>query len=130
MKTETDNTTTKNNAIIAEFMGYELEETLGGDNVYYIWNLDKTEKFFEPENLRFHNDWNWLMTVVDMIENRISLLENDNSFNVTVGSTCYCVIQDSNGEVIEITGEGRNKIMSVYKAVVDFIVWYNKEVKN
>ena len=76
------------------------------------------------ENLMFDFSWDWLMPVVEKIE--LVMLENDNSINVTIGSSLYCTIQDSHMEVIELNTCEPTKILTVYKAVVEFINWYNK----
>jgi hypothetical protein len=81
---------------------------------------------FTAEQMKFDKDWNWIMQVVDKIESIVWEELNETSFNVTIGATSYCVIQDNNGELVEIIGQGKTKIESVYKAVVEFINYYNE----
>lgn len=111
------------NELIAKFIGVELlKDLLASKNGFINIDIDIYEQ------CKFHSDWNWLMKVVDKIERL--LLNDDNSFNVTIGATNYCVIQDSYGEIyedIEISGE--TKLLTVYKAVIKFIKWYNKQNK-
>ena len=103
----------------AEFLGYEISENkecfkLPNKNGWI--NLDI-----------FYSDWNWVMNVVEAIEDII--FDEDNSFNVTIGSTNYCVIQDSNGEVYEtIQDYGNSKLETVIKAINQFLIWYNEQV--
>jgi hypothetical protein len=109
----------ENNKLIAEFMGFQ-ETSIG-------W-YDADECLHEKDNtfdtLRFDVDWNWLMPVVEKIESIV--FDDNNSFNVTIGSTNYCVIQDSNGDTYDsVEGYGETKLLTVYKAVVGFIKWYN-----
>jgi hypothetical protein len=118
--------TTENNKLIAEFMGFQ-QTNLGWYDAEEI--LLRAERDNTFDNLKFHTDWNWLMEVVEKIESIVWEELNDTSFNVTIGATSYCVIQDNNGGVIEIIGQGGTKIESVYKAVVDFIKWYNENSK-
>lgn len=94
-----------NNKLIAEFMAGQPVET---------------------HHNSYHTSWNELMAVVDKIER--TKLDYGNYPNVTIGATCYCVIQDSNGELFEFIGEQSNKILSVYHSVVDFINWYNLNI--
>jgi len=120
----------ENNKLIAEFM------EINANPMYYIPNHpelreDKEhaphfylEHYFEGEELKYHTSWDWLMPVVEKIE--LVMLENDNSINVTIGSSLYCTIQDSHMEVIELNTCEPTKILTVYKAVVEFINWYNK----
>ena len=105
----------ENNKLIAEFMGL----TIITDGISLFDTNYKPLK-------DYHADWNWLMEVVEKIEYVLPLFPNDNSFNVTIGSTKYCVIQDSNGELVEFIGQEKTRILSVYKAVVEFIKWYNQ----
>ncbi len=68
----------------------------------------------------YNTSWDWLMTVIDKIENFI--FDENNSYNVTIGSANYCVIQDSNGNTIEIIKDnGNSKLDTTYQAVVEFI---------
>lgn len=131
------------NKLIAEFMGYEFI-----DGEFKIPHSDKTRNsdfsewcstygdidgmfsvgyLLAPSNLMYHSDWNWLMEVVEKIESIVLEEVNDTSFNVTIGATRYCVIQDNNGGMLEVIGEGKTKIESTYKAVVQFIKWYNEQ---
>ena len=62
--------TTENNKIIAKFMGFEIKNKIN----YIPPSLPNCMKNAEhlkadkSENLPFHNDWNWLMEVVEKIE--------------------------------------------------------------
>lgn len=104
----------ENNRIIAEFMG---DITSLNDEVSFNKNCSVNE-------LQYHTSWDWLMPVVEKIESII--FDENNSFNVTIGSSIYCVIQDSNGECYDMTYDGEeSKLAVVYKAVVEFIKWYN-----
>ena len=73
--------TTETNKLIAEFLGwgykvlpiYSDDKFLGRKNIYntpfkkHLKNKAFTTTFSENE-LVFHNDWNWLMEVVEKIE--------------------------------------------------------------
>jgi len=123
-KIEEQNSTTQNNRLIAKFMGLPTETFNSG-----ILNYGFDEGWYELEELSFHTDWNWLMPVVDKIESLV--FDETNSFNVTIGATSYCVIQDSNGECYDMAYDGqRTKLLCVYQAVVEFIKWYNSTNKN
>lgn len=104
----------KENKLIAEFTGLELEETLEGLFVYarkeqspIKLNDIKTE-FYEVHELQFHTSWDWLMPVVE---------------------TCYHNGAEEN-EIGDITHALLDcDINNTYKAVVQFINEYNKTNK-
>ena len=63
--------TIENNILIAEFLGWEIEETLGGLNVYIIKTQnpnkenDTQTEFYEAKELLYHKDWNWLIKGIE-----------------------------------------------------------------
>jgi hypothetical protein len=108
------------NKLIAEFMGAEWHN-----------NFFKDVCIISPSNIsyKFHTSWDWLMPVVEKIENTNLFPTTENAVNVTIGATLYCLIQDNYGEKFEIVGQGKTKLLSVYQAVVEFINFYNKNKK-
>lgn len=122
--------TLENNKLIAEFMNNWFEKTNRDDTFIEIGinvprSSERESSLYWLTDLEFHNSWDWLMPVVDKIESII--FEENNFFNVTIGGTIYCVIQDSNGEVYDVSYEGEeSKFKVVYKAVIEFIKWYNE----
>jgi hypothetical protein len=108
--------TTDNNKLLAEFMGWESNES---KTVYYE-PIDEVKGIggFDIENLPFDN-WNWLMQVVEKIE----------SYNY--GATLFiiederCHVNTQNG--FEIDSVGHTKIEAVYNACVEFVKWYNTQ---
>jgi hypothetical protein len=97
------------NKLIAEFMGIEDCQQMG--------------EYVTPN---YHLSWDWLMTVIDKIENFI--FDENNSYDVTIGGTNYCVIQDINGDNIQIIKDnGNSKLDTTYQAVVEFINQYNNK---
>ena len=110
--------TTENTKLIAEFMGWTLDDKYL--NSYRKFNSN-TFKYSLLSDLKYHSDWNWLMDVVGKIENfgfeffivesRCKIAHNtDNSIETIIG--------------FEITGR---KIEATYNACVEFIKWYNKQ---
>lgn len=118
------------NKLIAEFMELKPTEWRG---MYSISHNHCTSRKNTPKEAldgfasiaKYHSSWDWLMPVVDKIESII--FDEDNSFNVTIGSTNYCVIQDSHGEVYDAVEDYKEtKLLTTYSAVVEFIKWYNE----
>ena len=72
----------KNNKLIAEYMG--LEKGVA----YYIPNYEKHCKFsydttnlFFPEELKYHESWDWLMPVIEKLaKNTLGVLQRLRSF--------------------------------------------------
>ena len=124
------NNITENNKLIAEF----LVKNEGGlvklkENIFStIDEFEIPDDYLTLKDLKYHKDWNWLMRVVEKIESFV--FNENNSFNVTIGATNYCVIQDSNGEFYDgVEDSGETKLLTVYNACIEFIKWYNEQNK-
>lgn len=117
--------TTENNKLIAEFMGFKLQN-------------NPNERFYENyftqangvwgnriEILHFDSDWNWLMQVVEKIE---SLgYSTELKFIAGLGNTMFFI---SGGAEVPLNRRiFKTKIEAVYNACVTFIEWYNKQNK-
>ena len=130
----------ESNELIAEFMGgikssvpnlINLPQTIGQSSILCVKGSEglpsSTYKVERINELQYHSSWDLLMPVVEKIENFI--FDENNSYNVTIGSTNYCVIQDSNRDTIEIIKDnGNSKLDTTYQAVVEFINQYNKTI--
>lgn len=123
---------TIDNKLIAEFMGYpkkqinkgiaRLEENkyVWGQTYYYIngdWHAE--------DYLLFHLDWNWLMQVVDKIES----FEDNNrcaKYNINIEQS-FVEIIDKNTDDTIVETDADTKTQATYKAVIEFIKYYNNE---
>lgn len=110
--------TTKNNKIIAEFIGLKPIEVFGS----YIVSKDhvsvncKTElEAFNSfcKSTKYHSSWNWLMEVVEKIAD-----VKHWSLNATLEDLSESQERD-----------GLYTKADVYDACVEFIKWYNKQNK-
>ena len=107
----------KDNKLIAEFMGLELEETLEGLFVYArkeqspIKLNDIRTEFYEVHELQYHTSWDWLMPVVE----KCLIGEAEHS-------------EDVSNLAIKNIYEGicNQDISLAYESVVKFINQYNK----
>ena len=107
---------TKQDVIMAEFMGYEWYEI----NKPYI-------AVRKPNGgvKHFQTDWNDLMEVVEKIES----LHVANSV-VIGGKHCFINIHDKyRNELIYFKSQENTKIEAVYNACLEFIKWYNQQKK-
>jgi predicted HTH transcriptional regulator len=107
---------TENNRLIAEFMGYN-EEIVNGE-IYFT--LPDMLESLSDEELQYHSDWNWLMEVVEKIEN---YNEYTNVLFTPQGCEINCYIE--NGFLF--SNDCNTKIEAVYNACIEFIKWYNKQ---
>ena len=109
--------TTENNKIIAEFMGYiDNGCSEEGFLINPITNFDE-----EINDLKYHLDWNWLMEVVEKIENL--------GYNFQITSKDATVLQNHGAiyQTLIYRIDGTNKIQATYKACLAFIKWYNEQ---
>ena len=104
--------TQENNRLIAEFMGMVYDNHNDQPNKY--WELTDEQNFVsqkpypQDKDLKFHSDWNWLMPVVIECFNKHESVSDDFNFKL-------------NDALLE------TNIESLYKAVVEFIVWFNSQ---
>lgn len=106
-------TTQESNKLIAEFMGYV--NTTPEDRDFNIYQKDG-EPLIEAMSMKYHTSWDWLMAVVEKIE------------ELGHGVTIYRKGCHINNEV-NFSTNGFNhssKIEQTYKAVIEFIKWYNQ----
>lgn len=105
-----------NNKLIAEFMGLETP-----DGIYFEY-LTKDGHRSELTHfmlLKYHLEWNWLMSVVDKIQSI-----EDGYYCVTIDhNVCTIWNEDFTYNESEIS---YSTMDAVYKAVVLFINWYNE----
>ena len=113
----------ENNKLIAEFMGYKVvykPKIVNGENFFQY--IDENSKYtYCISLLRYNDQWDWLMSVVERIEN----------FGyefIIVESRCYVKHNTDHSieELFHIETIG-SKIDTTYKAVLKFINNYNKK---
>ena len=105
----------------AEFLGWKPNKhNNGGSDDFY----DNPQIY--SSDLKFHSDWNWIMEVVDRIENtKTTDLSNAEPF-VTI-RLVGCDIKFYNKERLPILTNAKTKKEAVIQAIDQFIDWYNKE---
>ena len=103
------------NKLIAEFMNLGIQ--------LHMVEHPISGEYIDIEDLEYHESWDWLMPVVDNID---SIEVNGDTFAIDMFQTGCQVFRYSmyNGEII--TTEGVNRLDATYKAVIEFIKWYNK----
>ena len=123
------------NRLIADFIGavQTYKPYVNTDDMEYdmygviptIEDGENEKHYFLPQEMLFDTDWNWLMVVVEKIEN----MEDENrcsKYNFEMVQTFVEIIDNNNSDtIVEI--DKNTKIQATYKAVVDFIKWYNNQ---
>jgi hypothetical protein len=110
----------ESNRLIAEFMGLE-PMTLSETNQKCL-NPKHNDGTISP--IQFHSSWDWLMPVVDKIED----IECEEVSTDIVGQHLFDVEIRQNVCIIhgtDIEESSGSKLHCVYNAVVSFIRWYN-----
>ena len=129
--------TTENKKLIAEFMGFEQYDGIRSESGKYFdywakenfscieeqeieiesqWGFGlKEQDFLFAEQLKFHNDWNWLMQVVEKIHS----LEDCN-YKIEISHYTHI---DTLPQIIYRKG---TMIENTYNACVEFIKWHNE----
>ena len=88
----------KNNKLIAEFMG--VNPTILGDEITYemygiidcIEDGVDEQHFFLEEQLMFHTSWDWLMPVIEKIEEQNELI-GAHILSTDIGKTYHGVVK-------------------------------------
>lgn len=105
----------KDNILIAEFMGFQKT------NIGWYDSEDSLSLSYTNDNtfdiLLFDESWDWLMPVVEKIES-----QQAEGYNILIeGANCWIETQG-----ISFEGMGMTKLEATYKAVLEFIKWYDK----
>src|SRR5689334_9765065 len=117
-------TQTEGNKLIAEFMGASIDrypEHLP-DGTYFVGPWESNMPLF-----LYHSSWDWLMPVVDKIEGLFPNEKKLNVVNICTDRTeiITCWLQEKFNEIVVEDNGSEQKIDFTYRAVVQFIQWYN-----
>jgi len=126
--------TMESNKLIAEFMDLSTEV----DGLYLLPNgLCEEEmmglgSMISIDDMLYHKSWSWLMPVVKKIDNTITLSSKDESYLYCFDmvSENHVTIFDSltSTTIVKVPFDKAYEREPVYKAVVKFIEWYNKNI--
>tara|TARA_R110001606_G_scaffold378611_1_gene538362 strand:- start:703 stop:1086 length:384 start_codon:yes stop_codon:yes gene_type:complete len=123
------NSTMNNNKLIAEFMGLR-----DGDK-YLSPTLEDAESVglgmhVYSDEMRYHISWDWLMPVVEKIEeiaiNDDNLTIKEHRYQFDMGYT-QCNIYDHVKDCVVASGDMGSKLLSTHQAVVEFINEHKKK---
>jgi hypothetical protein len=109
-----------NNKLIAIFMELETPDEI------YFEHLTKEGYRSELTHfmlLEYHNSWDWLMPVVEKIEN---IEDNRFLFQISTRQGFYAEVRERLSYETKIEDAwGKTRIEAVYNTCVEFIKWYN-----
>jgi len=130
----------RNNISIAEFMGgiverwYPAEKDKDGNivdefsglHVVFAKKSPENQKHFHVAQLKYHKDWNWVMSVLEKIS---SVKFNDGNDSVQTSYShpvTFGMINDENGNfMVRINRhclfESKNLIDATYMAITDYL---------
>ncbi len=122
-------TTTEKNVLIAEFIDGELRSPATYEP-YYRWYQDDAKTLVKRDStisrLIFHQSWNWLIPVLEKIEDLLYASYVD--YDVTV-QDFFIKWSETNTKTLQYTNDQLKfgtDINEVYDDVIDFINFYNK----
>ncbi len=128
------------NILIAEFMGIELADAnfpsdgywfdlrlpMFNNSNYTEWADTNEGKIRVPVSaLCYHESWDWLMPVVEKIEN---IEDNRFLFQISTRQGFYAEVRERFSYETKIEDAwGKTRIEAVYNTCVEFIKWYNED---
>lgn len=120
------------NKLIAEFLGFEFKNGITQNEVFYT--LEKEHPIYlqgySYKCAKFHSSWDWLMPVVEKIQN---LYRTSEYFGALINiSTTHISISCADFNYCDSKPQKDWEpfdIIRVWKAVIEFIKWYNKNKK-
>jgi len=113
----------ESNKLIAEFMGLKVEGRLVIANESIKSNNERFLHHCSISMAKYHISWDWIMPVVDKIE------DMDVVASVQIEQPTIYIWKSSEESTFEdicIDIYDRTKLEAVYKAVIEFIQWYNE----
>ncbi len=121
-------TTTENNKLLAEFLGWGKKVNKDGEETPFynlpieLHNHLGIIQHIPLEGFVFDTDWNWLILVVEKIE---SIKIESYKVRVDIYFNCCSIAPTHWQELITIYGDKETKIQAIYNACVSFVKWYN-----
>lgn len=112
--------TQQETALIAGFMGLSFDPAKKDEARFYTskemggW---VSKSYCNPQ---YHSSWDWLMPVVSRIEAF--------GYKFQICRKRVAIMEDSGAQPHVLTVKEGTKKQSVYKAIVDFVTWHNKQL--
>jgi len=113
----------ENNKMIAEFMRWDIKSLTTIPPNLHLSNLQLDNG--DIMELKFHESWDWLMPVVEKINN---ILDDDDEFvySVNIHPSKVTIYYENYDRIFVSNEHGSTTREMLYLAVVKFIEKYNK----
>ena len=117
------------NKLIAEFMGGKFRKSKDKNTLNKYFDLKDKGYFYYENEIRYHTSWDWIMPVLEKIEQLGCIIE------ISYSLVCMCRIcvigikHEKAFNIINDNNGGLEPIIAIYKSVVEFIKWYNQNTK-
>ncbi len=116
------------NKLIAEFMGYHRRPDLDDEILGEAYYIDSKLNFYTSK-CKYHSSWDWLMPVIEKIE-QTKYTDYSFNYNITGDGICISKFDDGSGVIHSVSNKwGESKLDASWKCVVEFIKWYNPLIK-
>jgi len=116
------------NKLIAKFIGFYFRNESTCQPIHG-WITGLSTMTYNPDfYLKFHSSWDWLMPVVEKINNmNASISINPANVSITTHVIGHILQDDSYHKYyfFKPSGDNYTPIEATWNAVVDFIKWYN-----
>ena len=131
----------ENNKLIAEFMGFSLNQfgEVDNSNIYLQWMSTNINCVYDIQHddfplldrndyWKFHSSWDWLMPVWNKIL-KFGKSEFGFQWEQSIGET-FITINTGNHNKFKLSWLNSGEIKDVYYVIVEFIKWYNQNKLN
>ena len=134
---KTDKEIVSDNELIAAFISLKRYEAGKDYNLPQWYTKAKNKKLAKfigyPHQLKYHEEWKWLMPVVEMLQEPVvedgKIIRSGCDITIFYKACQLKFMPDEDFEDIdedfETHQQGDTKLEATYKAVVEFIKWYN-----
>jgi len=124
------------NKIIAIFDGCEFVNDAPEDfpNGYYMPHLHT------PEELEYHESWDWIMPVVEKIarsgnyclkEHQSNTISNRGyAYHISISNNVFMEVNEPFIDITSNYDKSESKLSTYFRFCVQFIRWYNKQTTN
>lgn len=107
---------TQESKLIAEFMGFE---PFHNNHYRCLFELYHNDQILPPQHMRFHSSFDWLMPVIDK-------LEQETGYGLVLGSD-YAYWNKFGENPLDEEFSGITRLETAYEATIGLIQWHNSQ---